>query len=180
MCKNPTIFDKYCIFAASIDITEMSISLSFVNPTTAVNVNTGIFNNVATNVFLNYDDSGMKASINDKASEVSFGGWRNNILSGNGKNPCPNTSYFEWLHQEYLPYLTGLDYYASFTPEESLIFNTADFLATRCYIMDRNWQPAIDWYENRISRNKTQVETSIRRKQVSPVSHITPNLKPHP
>jgi hypothetical protein len=36
-------------------------------------------------------------------SEASFGGWRNNILSVNGKNPCPNTSYFEWLHQEYLP-----------------------------------------------------------------------------
>jgi hypothetical protein len=47
----------------------MTISLSFVNPTTAVNVNTGIFNNVATNVFFNYEDSGIKASINDKAFE---------------------------------------------------------------------------------------------------------------
>jgi len=26
----------------------------------------------------------------------------------------------------------------------------AAFLATRCNIQERNWQPAIDWYENRI------------------------------
>ncbi|MDR0207191.1 MAG: C25 family cysteine peptidase [Bacteroidales bacterium] len=49
--------------------TQMSITLSFVNPTTSVNVNTGIFNNVATNTFLNYQDQGIKASINDRAFE---------------------------------------------------------------------------------------------------------------
>jgi len=49
--------------------TEMSITLSFVNPITNVNVNTGIFNNVATHTFLNYQDYGIKASVNDKAFE---------------------------------------------------------------------------------------------------------------
>jgi hypothetical protein len=47
-------------------------------------------------------------------------------------------------------YLALHDYYATFTPEDSALFNVADFLATRCNIVDRNWQPAIDWYENRI------------------------------
>ncbi len=45
--------------------TNYEISLEFVNPTSDVNVNTGIFNNVATNTMLNYVDSGIKASIND-------------------------------------------------------------------------------------------------------------------
>ncbi|MCL2289979.1 MAG: T9SS type A sorting domain-containing protein [Bacteroidetes bacterium] len=35
-------------------------------------------------------------------------------------------------------------------PVCTAIFNTADFLATRCHIKEKNWQPAIDWYENRI------------------------------
>ena len=41
-------------------------------------------------------------------------------------------------------------YFASFTDEDSVIFNTADFLATRCYVKEREWQPAVDWYEDRI------------------------------
>nr|NQU93759.1 hypothetical protein [Bacteroidota bacterium] len=45
--------------------THYQVSLTFANPTTAVNVNTGIFNNVATNTFLNYTSSGISASIND-------------------------------------------------------------------------------------------------------------------
>jgi len=45
--------------------THYEIILNFVNPTTNVNVNTGIFNNVATNTMLNYVTSGIKASIND-------------------------------------------------------------------------------------------------------------------
>jgi len=49
--------------------TELEITLTFDNPTTDVNVNTGIFNNVATHTFLNYQDQGIKASINDKAFE---------------------------------------------------------------------------------------------------------------
>lgn len=47
--------------------TEMEITLTFDNPTTDVNVNTGIFNGIATHSFLNYQDSGIKASVNDKA-----------------------------------------------------------------------------------------------------------------
>ncbi|MCD6111845.1 MAG: hypothetical protein J7J86_01105 [Bacteroidales bacterium] len=45
--------------------TNYQISLDFINPTTDVNINTGIFNNVATNTFLNYVSSGVTASIND-------------------------------------------------------------------------------------------------------------------
>ncbi|OQX79496.1 MAG: hypothetical protein B6D64_04815 [Bacteroidetes bacterium 4484_276] len=49
-----------------IDVyTHYQVSLTFTNPTTAVNVNTGIFNNVATNTMLNYVSSGIRASIND-------------------------------------------------------------------------------------------------------------------
>lgn len=45
--------------------THYQITLDFVNPTTPVNVNTGIFNNVATHTMLNYVSSGITASIND-------------------------------------------------------------------------------------------------------------------
>ncbi len=45
--------------------TNYQLSLSFTNPTTAANINTGIFNNVATNTMLNYVSSGIRASIND-------------------------------------------------------------------------------------------------------------------
>jgi tetratricopeptide (TPR) repeat protein len=41
-------------------------------------------------------------------------------------------------------------YFASISPEHTAIFNTADFLATRCHVKERNWQPAVNWYENRI------------------------------
>jgi len=46
--------------------TNFQIILSFTNPASAVNVNTGIFNNVATHTLLNYVSSGITASINDK------------------------------------------------------------------------------------------------------------------
>lgn len=46
--------------------THYEITLEFINPSTQVNENTGIFNNVATNTMLNYVSSGMTASINDK------------------------------------------------------------------------------------------------------------------
>ncbi|MBI9037280.1 MAG: T9SS type A sorting domain-containing protein [Bacteroidales bacterium] len=41
------------------------ITLNFINPTTDVNLNTGIFNNVASNTMLNYVSSGIRASVND-------------------------------------------------------------------------------------------------------------------
>ena len=41
------------------------VSLDFSNPTTDINVNTGIFNNIAANTFINYISSGITASIND-------------------------------------------------------------------------------------------------------------------
>jgi hypothetical protein len=52
------------------------------------------------------------------------------------------------------------DYYATFTPEESALFEVADFLATRCLVKDRYWQPAIDWYEERI-QNPPSYQDSI-------------------
>jgi hypothetical protein len=42
------------------------------------------------------------------------------------------------------------EYYATFTSADTTLFDVADFLATRCNVVDQNWQPAIDWYENRI------------------------------
>jgi hypothetical protein len=45
--------------------THYQVILYFTNQSSAVNVNTGIFNNVATHTFLNYTSSGITASIND-------------------------------------------------------------------------------------------------------------------
>ena len=42
------------------------------------------------------------------------------------------------------------NYYTSISPEDTVLFNAADFLATRCHVKDKNWQPAVDWYEYRI------------------------------
>ena len=47
-------------------------------------------------------------------------------------------------------YATLRDYYATFTPADSNLFHTADFLTTRSYVKEKFWQPAIDWYEYRI------------------------------
>jgi len=42
------------------------------------------------------------------------------------------------------------NYFASFAPKDSALYEVADFLATRCNVMEKYWQPAVDWYENRI------------------------------
>ena len=42
------------------------------------------------------------------------------------------------------------DYFTSFSPSDSNLFDVADYLATRCYVTNKNWQPAVDWYEYRI------------------------------
>ena len=42
------------------------------------------------------------------------------------------------------------NYYSTFTESDSTLYETAQFLATRCNIKLKEWQPAIDWYENRI------------------------------
>jgi len=52
------------------------------------------------------------------------------------------------------------DYLTSFTPTDSNLFNVADFLATRCHVKEKNWQPAINWYENRIE-NPPSYQDSI-------------------
>jgi tetratricopeptide (TPR) repeat protein len=41
-------------------------------------------------------------------------------------------------------------YYTSLASSDSTLFETAEFLATRCNVKERNWQPAINWYEERI------------------------------
>jgi tetratricopeptide (TPR) repeat protein len=51
-------------------------------------------------------------------------------------------------------------YFASFTAADSNLFNVADFLSTRCYVKEREWQPAIDWYENRIE-NPPRYQDSV-------------------
>jgi tetratricopeptide (TPR) repeat protein len=57
---------------------------------------------------------------------------------------------FALEHYQYQGFGILRNYFASFTEEDSVLFNTADFLATRCHVKDRNWQPAINWYEDRI------------------------------
>ncbi len=47
-----------------VDI-NYDVTLTFVNPTTSINVNVGIFNNIATNVLLNYPSTGISPLIND-------------------------------------------------------------------------------------------------------------------
>ena len=42
------------------------------------------------------------------------------------------------------------DYFISFSPLDSNLFDVADFLTTRCNVKSKNWQPAVDWYEYRI------------------------------
>jgi tetratricopeptide (TPR) repeat protein len=41
-------------------------------------------------------------------------------------------------------------YFSTFTVADSTLYDVAQFLATRCNVMERNWEPAINWYENRI------------------------------
>ena len=57
-------------------------------------------------------------------------------------------------------YATLHNYYTSFTPSDSNLFNVADFLATRCFVKEKIWQPAINWYENRIE-NPPSYQDSI-------------------
>jgi len=53
-----------------------------------------------------------------------------------------------------------ISYYTTFTPLDSNLFNTADFLATRCFVKERDRQSAVDWYENRIE-NPPSYQDSI-------------------
>jgi len=47
---------------------HLQVDLTFENPTSEINQNTGIFNNVAANAFVNYTSSGITAAINDRAT----------------------------------------------------------------------------------------------------------------
>lgn len=57
-------------------------------------------------------------------------------------------------------YFTLLDYFTTFTPEDSNLFAVADFLSTRCYVKEKFWQPAVDWYEYRIE-NPASYQDSV-------------------
>jgi len=67
---------------------------------------------------------------------------------------------FALEHYTNQDYYSLNNYFASFTPADSNLFNTADFLATRCHVKEKNWQPAVDWYENRIE-NPPSYQDSI-------------------
>ena len=51
-------------------------------------------------------------------------------------------------------------YYDAVALLDSNLFDIAEFLKTRCHIKEKNWQPAIDWYENRIE-NPPSYQDSI-------------------
>ena len=51
-------------------------------------------------------------------------------------------------------------YYTAFTPADSNLFEVAEFLKTRCHVKEKNWQPAVNWYENRIE-NPPSYQDSI-------------------
>jgi len=51
-------------------------------------------------------------------------------------------------------------YFTSIAASDSNLFDVAEFLATRCHVKARHWQPAIDWYENRIE-NPPSYQDSI-------------------
>lgn len=55
--------------------TNYELTLTFTNPSGPVNENTGIFNNVASNVFLNYVSSGITAEINDRPGHTGDIEW---------------------------------------------------------------------------------------------------------
>ncbi|MCK4677639.1 MAG: right-handed parallel beta-helix repeat-containing protein, partial [Bacteroidales bacterium] len=55
---------------------EYEITLSFVNPSTPVNANVGIFNNIATNTMLNYPTTGVSAVINDNVDPDGTVQWK--------------------------------------------------------------------------------------------------------
>jgi len=50
-------------------IDKMEITLTFTNPQGGLRQNLGIFNKVASSAFINYEDDGISALINDKAFE---------------------------------------------------------------------------------------------------------------
>ncbi len=54
---------------------EYEVTLTFINPSSAVNVNVGIFNNIATNTMLNYASTGISATINDNVSNNGSVQW---------------------------------------------------------------------------------------------------------
>jgi hypothetical protein len=58
-------------------IDKVEITLSFTNPQNDIRQNVGIFNKVATTAFINYEDDGKSALVNDKAFE------KENFTQGN-------------------------------------------------------------------------------------------------
>jgi hypothetical protein len=88
-------------------------------------------------------------------------------------------------------------YYATFTDANSSLYDVAQFMATRCNVMDKKWQPAIDWYENRIANPpsypdsvfavidlgdihlRMEADTTGLQSKSRPVTFIRfPNIKP--
>ncbi len=65
---------------------QVEVTLTFNNPTTNVNVNTGIFNNVAAGSFINYVSNGVSAVINDRAATPGTVTWvtLQNVVQASG------------------------------------------------------------------------------------------------
>jgi tetratricopeptide (TPR) repeat protein len=47
-------------------------------------------------------------------------------------------------------FVTLHNYFVSFTESDSTLYDKAQFLATRCNVRQKEWDAAINWYENRI------------------------------
>ncbi len=54
---------------------NIDIEINFNNSISAINKNTGVFNNIASNTFLNYSSSGITAEINDQSSNPGQVRW---------------------------------------------------------------------------------------------------------
>jgi tetratricopeptide (TPR) repeat protein len=89
------------------------------------------------------------ANENYAAAELSF----KDIIDNHSETPFAKAAMHELyaLTQSTDGNFAGLrNYYEAFTATDSALFDLAEFLATRCNVAIKNWQPAVDWYENRI------------------------------
>jgi hypothetical protein len=61
---------EFCPVTKQLEvINNIEVTLTFTNPQGNLRQNVGIFNKVAAHTFINYEDDGMSAAINDKAFE---------------------------------------------------------------------------------------------------------------
>ncbi|MCL2074555.1 MAG: T9SS type A sorting domain-containing protein, partial [Marinilabiliaceae bacterium] len=92
----------------------------------------------------------------DYLSEEDYGAAQTSfidLIENHAETPFANAALHELLA---LQQFTDQDfnglrtYFETFTVSDTTLYETAQFLSTRCNVLERQWQPAIDWYENRI------------------------------